>query len=138
MKNLKCGFTLIELLVVIAILAAILRPSVSAANDRANISICQSNLEQIHLALRQYVEDHGRMPATLEELVGKRYLLDAEILDCVKTGKHYFYHPVSPDSDSAQIIAACVSPSIPADKRPHGLGGTYIYLRLNGKTAVAR
>ncbi|MGD0114065.1 MAG: type II secretion system protein, partial [Armatimonadota bacterium] len=57
------AFTLIELLVVIAIIAiltACIRPSITAANDKANTAICQTRLAQIDLAIRQYVEDHGR------------------------------------------------------------------------------
>ncbi len=60
------GFTLIELLVVIAIiaiLAAILFPVFGRARENARRSSCQSNLKQIALAARQYVQDYDeRMP----------------------------------------------------------------------------
>jgi prepilin-type N-terminal cleavage/methylation domain-containing protein len=135
------AFTLIELLVVIAIigiLTAAVRPSITAANDKANTATCQSRLAQVDLAIRQYVEDHGRMPAALDELLQKRYLLDVDILRCSKTGAEFHYHAVSPDGASDQVVASCVPPDVPRGKRPHGQGDGYAFLRLSGKTGVTR
>jgi prepilin-type N-terminal cleavage/methylation domain-containing protein/prepilin-type processing-associated H-X9-DG protein len=60
------GFSLIELLVVmaiIAILAALLVPALSQAKARAYSVKCKSNLHQMGLALKMYVDDsHGRYP----------------------------------------------------------------------------
>jgi prepilin-type N-terminal cleavage/methylation domain-containing protein/prepilin-type processing-associated H-X9-DG protein len=55
------GFTLIELLVVIAIialLAAILFPVFSRARENARRASCQSNLKQIVLGMKQYLQDY--------------------------------------------------------------------------------
>jgi len=64
----KSGFTLIELLVVIAIiaiLAAIIFPVFAAARAKARQTTCTSNLNQIGLALMQYVDDYDEvMPAS--------------------------------------------------------------------------
>jgi len=137
----RTGFTLIELLVVIAIigiLMASVRPSLTAANDRANLASCQGHLTQVQIALRQYVEDHGRMPAKLDELLTDRYLLDEEVLYCGKTHARYAYHPVSPDAADQPIIVSCTDPATPRGKRPHGQGDAYAYLRLSGKVGVER
>ncbi len=57
----KRGFTLIELLVVIAIiaiLAAILFPVFARAREAARKSTCQSNLKQLALGIRMYMQDY--------------------------------------------------------------------------------
>jgi prepilin-type N-terminal cleavage/methylation domain-containing protein/prepilin-type processing-associated H-X9-DG protein len=57
----RSAFTLIELLVVIAIiaiLAAILFPVFAQARESARKASCQSNLKQVILALRMYMQDY--------------------------------------------------------------------------------
>src|SRR4028118_1628834 len=57
----RSAFTLIELLVVIAIislLAAILFPVFAQAREKARQTACVSNLKQIGLAVRMYVQDY--------------------------------------------------------------------------------
>jgi prepilin-type N-terminal cleavage/methylation domain-containing protein/prepilin-type processing-associated H-X9-DG protein len=57
----KAGFTLIELLVVIAIiaiLAAILFPVFAKARERAKMTACLSNTQQLGRALHMYIDDN--------------------------------------------------------------------------------
>jgi prepilin-type N-terminal cleavage/methylation domain-containing protein len=67
MKSHRCGhggaggFTLIELLVVIAviaILAALLLPALSKAKEDAKTVNCVSNMKQLAMAERSYIDDH--------------------------------------------------------------------------------
>ena len=60
-SNFRSAFTLIELLVVIAIiaiLAAILFPVFARARENARRASCQSNLKQIALGIKQYIQDY--------------------------------------------------------------------------------
>ena len=64
----RTGFTLIEMLVVIAIigmLAGMVFPVFVRAKERARQSVCISNLKQLSLAMRMYLDDNdgGYVPA---------------------------------------------------------------------------
>ena len=86
----KRAFTLIELLVVVAvvvILAGLLLPVLSRAKQSGLRTVCVSNMRQMNLSLRLYVDDHdGWYPVRTEErrwtsqLEG--YFQDARVLVC--------------------------------------------------------
>lgn len=70
-KN-RFGLTLLELLTAVAIillLAALLLPVLESARKRAQMSSCISNLRQIFVAWRLYVDDYGSYPDSLARLV---------------------------------------------------------------------
>lgn len=71
------GFTLIELLVVmtiIAVLLSIAAPRYMRSVDDAREATLKSSLAQLREAIDQYNADQGQLPASLNDLVEKKYL----------------------------------------------------------------
>ena len=71
------GFTLIELLVVLAIiggLVALAVPRYLHRVDLAKETVLASDLATMREALDKFFGDTGRYPASLDELVARRYL----------------------------------------------------------------
>lgn len=79
MKLLVRAFTLVELLVVVAligVLAALLLPQLGRAGERARANACRSNLRQIGLGLRLYLDDHqNRFPTLQNRSAGTNLVL---------------------------------------------------------------
>lgn len=74
---LRRGFTLIELLVVMAIIATLLSiaaPRYFGQVDVAREKALMQSLEVMRDAIDKFRADTGKSPATLNELVEKRYL----------------------------------------------------------------
>lgn len=73
----QAGFTLVELMVVLAVIAllvSIVAPHYTGRVNRAEEAVLRENLTIMREALDRHFADAGRYPATLEELVTKRYL----------------------------------------------------------------
>jgi general secretion pathway protein G len=73
----KNGFTLVELMVVltvIALLISIVVPDYVGRVRRAEEAVLKENLLVMRDALDKHYADVGKYPASLDELVSKRYL----------------------------------------------------------------
>ncbi|MGB3934165.1 MAG: prepilin-type N-terminal cleavage/methylation domain-containing protein [Burkholderiales bacterium] len=71
------GFTLIELLValtIVALLLSIVVPRFFGSLGRAEESVLKENLHALRDAIDKHQADTGRYPASLDELVAKKYL----------------------------------------------------------------
>jgi general secretion pathway protein G len=71
------GFTLIELLVVLAIMGTLLTialPRYLHSLARSREAVLHEDLHVMRTAIDQFLADSGRYPASLDELVGRRYL----------------------------------------------------------------
>ena len=76
MKRLR-GFTLVELMVVLTVIALLLSvvvPDYVGRMKRAEEAVLQENLTVMRDALDKHFADAGNYPASLEDLVSKRYL----------------------------------------------------------------
>lgn len=115
------AFTLIELLVVIAIiaiLASILFPVFAAARERARLTTCASNLRQLGLANRMYVQDYDEQYFVAAALYGPQPALGAALQPYVKSPQ-LFYCP-----------SAAGNASI-GDSAVNRTAGRFSYLYLN-------
>lgn len=73
----KKGFTLVELMVVLTIIALLLSvvvPDYVGRVRHAEEAVLKENLSVMRDALDKHYADAGRYPASLDELVAKRYL----------------------------------------------------------------
>lgn len=80
--NGKRGFTLIELLVamtIIALLLTIAVPRFFGNVDRAKEAVLRENLATLRETLDKFYADTGKYPASLNELVARRYIRNIPI-----------------------------------------------------------
>ncbi|QLI82562.1 prepilin-type N-terminal cleavage/methylation domain-containing protein [Chitinibacter fontanus] len=102
-KSRRLGFTLIELLVVLAIMASLLTlvvPRYFQQTDRAQETVLKHNLVAVREGIDKFFADTGRYPATLEEMVERKYLREVPL------------DPITNRRDSWVIINAEGSPGV--------------------------
>lgn len=71
------GFTLVELLVVLAIIGLLMSlaaPRYTGSVDKAKEAVLRENLSTLREAIDKHYGDLGKYPASLDELVSKRYI----------------------------------------------------------------
>jgi general secretion pathway protein G len=76
------GFTLIEMLVVMTLIALLLTlavPRYFSALDNGRLNVQRQNLATMRDAIDKFFGDQGKYPASLDELVAKRYLRQVPI-----------------------------------------------------------
>lgn len=91
------GFTLIELLVVLAIIATLLTiavPRYFGSLENSKETTLKQSLAVMRDAIDKHMGDTGRYPASLEELVSKRYLRAVPV------------DPITERSDTWQAVTA--------------------------------
>ena len=129
----RSGFTLIELLVVIAIitiLMGIIRPMLTATASKSRDMECESRLRQIGMAMHAYCEDNGAFPKTLNAV--DPLIRDKTQLECVATGKPYYYQPPAKDTERDTPVASCIDPHKLPVRLPHTCGQKYLVLSAGG------
>lgn len=102
------GFTLIELMVVMAIIATLLTiaaPRYFEHLDRAREASLRETLAVTREAIDKFHADHDRYPATLQELVDRRYLRQL---------------PLDPITDSRETWVLQAPPTGSADEPGNG------------------
>lgn len=118
------AFTLVELLVVIAILgllAALLMPQLGKAAERARTTVCRSNLQQIGVGLRLYLDDHANRFPTMQNRTGGTSLVVTNAPEVV----------LAPQLPASRVWMC------PSDRRQFAeTGSSYFWnLLLNGQPA---
>jgi general secretion pathway protein G len=109
------GFTLIELLVVMAIIALLLTlaaPRYFQSVQRSREAVLREDLHLMRDAIDKHYADTGKYPATLEDLVSKRYLRRV---------------PVDPITESATTWVLVEPPDKPGAQGGQAQGAPGVY-----------
>ncbi|HSC81757.1 MAG TPA: prepilin-type N-terminal cleavage/methylation domain-containing protein [Chitinolyticbacter sp.] len=113
------GFTLIELLVVLAIMASLLTlvvPRYFQQTDKASETVLKHNLVSMRDSIDKFYADTGRYPATLEEMVERKYLREVPV-DPV-SGKRDAWQVISPEGGSGVYDVKSSTPGNGSDGKP--------------------
>ena len=109
----KRGFTLIELLVVIAIIALLLTiavPRYFGGVDRAKEAVLHENLATMRDSLDKFYADTGKYPATLNDLVSRRYVRKVPVDPMTESAETWvLIPPADPQKDGVYDVKSGAS-----------------------------
>lgn len=109
----KRGFTLIELLVVIAIIALLLTiavPRYFGGVDRAKEAVLHENLATMRDSLDKFYADTGKYPATLDDLVSRRYVRKVPVDPMTESAETWvLIPPADPQKDGVYDVKSGAS-----------------------------
>lgn len=117
------GFTLIELLVVLAILGLLLSlaaPKYVRSVDRAKEAVLAENLRTTRVAIDRFHADLGRYPASLEELVARRYLRALPLDPLLESANAWRLIPApAEEGDGGIVDLKSRAPGVGSNGRPY-------------------
>lgn len=118
----RSAFTLIELLVVIAIvslLVSILLPALEQAKELTRVTVCQSNVRGISLAMIYYMEDNGgRGPQYYDQFSTPRWWSQALMKDGHLEGYGMLDCPTAADEGISHRSGDNLGPGIRCERVP--------------------
>ena len=118
----RLGFTLIELLVVFAIIAlliSIVVPHYTGRMQRAEEAALRQDLAVMREALDKHYSDAGRYPASLNELVSKRYLRSIPTDPITRSSSTWVVVPPDDASKGGVFDVRSGAPGAGSDGKPY-------------------
>ena len=115
------GFTLIEMLVVMTLIALLLTlavPRYFSALESGRLSVQRQNVATIRDAIDKFFGDRGSYPATLDELVARRYLRQVPIDPVSESANWVVIAP--PDASLGAVYDVQPAPAILIETQAKG------------------
>jgi len=116
------GFTLIELLVALAIIALLLSlviPRYVGSMTRAEEAVLTENLYLVRDAIDKHFADTGRYPASLEDLVAKKYIRSLPLDPLTQSRTSWIIVPPADSAKGAVYDVRSGAKGIGRDGRPY-------------------
>jgi general secretion pathway protein G len=115
------GFTLIEMLVVMTLIALLLTlavPRYFSAIDNGRLNVQKQNLATMRDAIDKFFGDQGKYPASLDELVTKRYLRQIPVDPVSETTDWVVVAPTDASQGAVFDVQAASRSDVPATTTP--------------------